>query len=186
MRGVWALGALLITAMPAAAQDLAPSGSQEVAPASVEAYNQALSDAVFAPLAPSRTASTMSASNGRYGLEFTPQAETNAYGGANTGAELRVTRNLGKPRGDADGRYFLYASAARRSVETPANAQRWAGRERNGVVRDTRVGVGWRNGEMETSFGYVRRKVPQSYTANGLEKRDGGMVGFSLTYRPDS
>ena len=186
MRSVWAIGAFLITAMPATAQDLALNGAQEVTPASVQASNQALSDAVFAPFAPSRAASTMSASSGRYGLEFTPQTETNAYGGTNTGAELRITRDLGKRRSGEDGRYFLYASTGRRSVETPANAQAWAGRDRNSLVSDTKAGVGWRNGQMETSFGYVRRKVPQNYTANGLEKRGGGMVGFSLTYRPGS
>lgn len=184
MRGGWALGAFLIMAAPAAAQDLGLRGSQEIAPNSVQASNAALTDAVFAPFTPARAPSTMSASSGRYGIEFTPQAASNAYGGTNTSAEVRVTRDLGKRRTADDGRYFLYASAGRRSVETPENAGRWAGEDRMSLVSDAKAGVGWRNERMESSLGYVRRKTPQSYNANGLEKRGGGMVGFSLTFRP--
>ena len=184
MRGGWAFGAFFILATPAAAQDLGLRGSPDLAPTSVQATNQALTDVVFAPFAPTRTASTMSASSGRYGVEFTPQAESNAYGGTNTAAELRVTRELGKRRDGDQGRYFLYASAGRRSIEIPENAQRWTGGERNSLVSDAKAGVGWRDKRMETSLGYVRRKAPQSYNGNGMEKRGGGMVGFSLTFRP--
>lgn len=186
MRGLWALGAVLITAAPAAAQELALQGQGPPAPMSVEAANQALADAVFTPsAAPGRNPAALSASHGRYGLQFAPQAAPNALGGTDTGAELRVTRALGKARGADEGRYFLYASAGQRSVDLPGDARRWSGDER-GLVSDLKAGVGWRNGSTETTLGYVKRKVPQAYTANGLEKRGGGMVGFSLTYRPGS
>lgn len=186
MRGLWALGALLITAAPAAAQDLSLGATESPAPMSVEAANQALASAVFAPTAaPGRNPAALRASHGRYGVEFAPQAQANALGGTDTGGELRVTRALGKARGADEGRYFLYASAARRSVDLPPDARRWSGGER-GLVSDTKAGVGWRNGSTETTLGYVKRKVPQAYTANGLERRGGGMVGFSLTYRPGS
>ncbi|MCC7266396.1 MAG: hypothetical protein IT546_03535 [Caulobacteraceae bacterium] len=153
---------------------------------SVEAANLALANAVFAPTAaPGRTPAALSASHGRYGLEFAPQAAANPLGGTDTGAELRVTRTLGKAGGPDEGGYFLYASAARRSVDLPPDARRWSGDDR-GLVSDLKAGVGWRNGSTETTLGYVKRKVPQAYTANGLERRGGGMVGFSLTFRPGS
>ncbi|HYD43848.1 MAG TPA: hypothetical protein VEA79_01140 [Phenylobacterium sp.] len=153
---------------------------------SIEAANQALADAVFAPsAAPGRHPAALSASHGRYGLEFAPQAAANALGGTDTGAELRVTRALGKARGTDEGRYFLYASAAQRSVDLPRDARPWRGDER-GQVSDLKAGVGWRNGSTETTLGYVKRKLPQPYTDNDLERRGGGMVGFSLTYRPGS
>jgi hypothetical protein len=186
MRGLWALGAFLITApAAAAAQELALRGPEAPAPMSVEAANQALADAVFAPTpAPSRAPAALSASHGPYGLAFAPQARPNAMGGTDAGAELRFTRTLGKQRGE-EGRYFLYASAARRSVDLPPAAGRWTSDDR-GLVSDAKAGVGWSNGPMQTTLGYVRRKVPQAYAANGLERRGGGMVGLSFTLRPGS
>lgn len=186
MRGLWALGAILITAAPAAAQELALQAPEVHAPTSVVTANEALANAVFAPsAAPGRNPAALSASNGRYGLEFAPQAAPNVLGGTDTGAELRVTRAIGKARDADEGRYFLYASAGQRAVDLPADVRRWSGDDR-GRVSDLKAGVGWRNGATETTLGYVKRKVPQAYTANGLERRGGGMVGFSLTYRPGS
>ena len=184
MRGMWALGAILITAAPAAAQDFALRGRLGVGPATAEASNESLSRAVLTPLpAPTETPAALNASKGRYNLALAPHARENAFGGTDAGAELRVTRDLGKRRAGDDGRYFLYAAASGQSVELPPHAE-WADGDRSSFVSDAKAGVGWRKGNVETSVGYVRRKVQTTYSSSGLEKRGGGMVGVSLTLRP--
>lgn len=188
MRGMWALGAILVTAAPAAAQDFALRGRlgiEDVSPTSVEASNEALSQAVLTPFsARVETPAAISASKGRYDLDFAPHVRENVFGGTDAGAEIRVTRELGKRRTGDNGRYFVYAAASGQSVDLPPHAEAWAEGDRAAFVSDTKAGVGWRDGKMETSLGYVRRKVQSSYSSNGLEKRGGGMVGLSLTLRP--
>ena len=152
-------------------------------------------------------------SRGGYDLDVTPHAGiglTSAGQSAEAGAMVRIGANLKDRvisglnglgvqsvdrRAFAErGRWFLFAAASGRSVgynmmgAGPADPRRiaWTAEQASSLVSDAQVGVGWRKGDMQASFGYVHREIkPQFATAltDGPGQVSGSMVAVSFSLR---
>ncbi|MBS0334247.1 MAG: DUF2219 family protein [Proteobacteria bacterium] len=144
---------------------------------------------------------------GDIGVDVTPHAGlgvTSLGGSAEAGATLRLMQKdaaikerlnaLGVKDGAAfgdKGRWYLFAAASGRAVglNMMHNDQGW---DRAGVstdststlVGDTQVGVGWRKGPMQTSFGYIHREVKGQNMLWGVDPKSDSMVAFSFQIRP--
>jgi hypothetical protein len=146
---------------------------------------------------------------GDYALSLTPHAGlgmSHAGGSAEAGAVLtlgqkqsrdeQVARRLqdlgvrdGAEFGD-QGRWYVFAAASGRAVglNVTRNGGGW---DRAGwstdpaaLVGDAHVGVGWRKGAMQTSFGYIHREVKGEHRISGAETKDDSVVAFSLSIKP--
>jgi hypothetical protein len=146
---------------------------------------------------------------GDYALALTPHAGlgmTHAGGSAEAGAVLtlgqkrsrdeevaRRLKDLGVRDGaefGQEGRWYLFAAASGRAVGLNVT-RRDGGWDRAGwstdpaaVVGDAHVGVGWRKGDVQTSFGYIHREVKGEHRISGAETKDDSLVAFSLTIKP--
>ncbi|WP_293382052.1 lipid A-modifier LpxR family protein [Phenylobacterium sp.] len=145
---------------------------------------------------------------GGFGIEVTPHAGvgmTNLGGSAEAGATLRLMQKdaaikerlnaMGVRDGDGfgdKGRWYLFAAASGRAVgyNMLHGEQGW---DRAGVttdqtstlIGDTQVGVGWRKGDVQTSFGYIHRDVKGAQSILwGVDPRPDSMVAFSFQIRP--
>ncbi|MBS0360840.1 MAG: DUF2219 family protein [Proteobacteria bacterium] len=141
------------------------------------------------------------------GVDVTPHAGvgmTSIGGSAEAGATLRLMQKdaaikerlnaLGVKDGAAfgdKGRWYLFAAASGRAVGLNMlhGEQGW---DRAGVttdqastlVGDAQVGVGFRKGPMQTSFGYIHREVKGQNMLWGVDPKSDSMVAFSLQIRP--
>jgi hypothetical protein len=143
----------------------------------------------------------------RYDLDVTPHA---GFGVSNLGnsAEAGATVTLGR-RGDAiasrldslgvrdgevfggTGRWYLFAAASGRAMgfnmlKDGANGlnRSWSQDSSSALVGDAQVGVGWRKGAMQTSFGYIHREVKGDHMIWGQDTKGDSMVAFSLSIKP--
>ena len=143
----------------------------------------------------------------RYNLDVTPHA---GFGVSNLGnsAEAGATVTLGQ-REDAiasrlgslgvrdgsvfggAGRWYLFAAASGRAMgfnmlKDGANGlnRSWSQDSSSTLVGDAQVGVGWRKGAMQTSFGYIHREVKGDHMVWGQDTRGDSMVAFSLSIKP--
>jgi hypothetical protein len=89
------------------------------------------------------------------------------------------------------GRWYLFAAASGRAVglnmlhgEDGWDRAGWSTDSTSKLVGDTQVGVGWRKGAMQTSVGYVHRKVTGAHVMHGIDPHDDDMVAFSLSVKP--
>ena len=143
----------------------------------------------------------------RFGIDVTPHAGvgvTNLGGSAEAGATLRLMRGDNaaaqrlKAMGVQDGasfgqrgRWYLFAAASGRAVGMNM-LHGDAGWDRAGLstdatsalIGDTQLGVGWRKGAMQTSFGYIHREVKGRNLLWGLDSKPDSMVAFSFSIRP--
>ncbi len=142
-----------------------------------------------------------------YDLDVTPHA---GFGVSNLGnsAEAGATVTLGR-RGDAiasrldslgvrdgaafggTGRWYLFAAASGRAMgfnmlRDGANGlnRSWSQDSSSTLVGDAQVGVGWRKGAMQTSFGYIHREVKGDHMVWGQDTKGDSMVAFSLSIKP--
>ena len=140
---------------------------------------------------------------GDMSFDISPHAGLSRGGGsAEAGATLEVSRSeaaadrlkaMGVKDGAAfgdKGRWYLFAAASGRAVGVNML------RGENGwdrsvstdptskLVGDTQVGIGWRKGAMQSSFGYVHRKVKGDHLMYGVDPHDDDMVAFSLSLKP--
>ncbi len=130
---------------------------------------------------------------------------TNAGGQAEAGATLTVGQkrddvavdrlnDLGVRDGAAygdRGRWYLFAAASGRAVGLNMlnNGQGW---DRDGwstdrasaLIGDAHVGVGYRKGAIQTSFGYIHREVKGEHMVFGQETKEDSMLAFSLSIKP--
>jgi len=140
---------------------------------------------------------------GDVSFDVSPHAGLSRSGGsAEAGATIEVSRSEtaadrlkamgvkdGATFGDK-GRWYLFAAASGRavglnmlhgengwdrSVSTDPSSK---------LVGDTQVGIGWRKGAMQSSFGYVHRKVKGEHLMYGIDPHDDDMVAFSLSLKP--
>ena len=90
-----------------------------------------------------------------------------------------------------EGRWYLFAAASGRAVGL--NMQRdngdwngagWSTDPSSALIGDAQLGVGWRKGAMQTSFGYIHREVKGQHMVWGQETKDDSMVAFSLSIKP--
>lgn len=144
----------------------------------------------------------------RYDLDLTPHA---GFGVSNTGGQAeagaKVTfgqraqsavearlKGLGVTDGSAfgnQGRWYLFAAASGRAVGLNMlrnnggwDRAGWTTDPASRIVGDAQVGVGWRKGLLESSFGYIHREVKSERMLLGQESRDDSMVAFSLSIKP--
>lgn len=145
---------------------------------------------------------------GRLNVDLSPHAGLgigNTGGSAEAGAVVRVGQNLedrvsealgaggvmnGKAFGNRD-RWYLFAAASGKAVGLNVLRQDgdwsragWSQDPTSTLVGDAQVGVGWRRGAMQTSFGYVHRKMKMKDTFMGLSTQQDEMLALSFSYRP--
>ncbi|HEX5379709.1 MAG TPA: lipid A-modifier LpxR family protein [Phenylobacterium sp.] len=143
----------------------------------------------------------------RYDIALTPHA---GFGVSSIGhsAEAGATLTLGQ-REDAiaarlvslgvrdgavfggAGRWYVFAAASGRAMgfnmlkNGAAGLDRsWSQDSSSTLVGDAQLGVGWRKGSMQTSFGYIHREVKGAHMLWGQEAKDDSMVAFSLSIKP--
>lgn len=148
---------------------------------------------------------------GAGGLDFdlSPHVRVGAdsYGGrsAEAGATLDLSRHLSDIAGDRlramgvtdgrsfgdQGRFYLFAAASGRAVglnmlESPQGWNRagWSTDPASRLVGDTQVGLGWRKGAVQTSVGYVHRKVKGDHVMYGVDPHADSMVAFTFAFKP--
>ncbi|MBA3999677.1 lipid A-modifier LpxR family protein [Brevundimonas sp.] len=125
----------------------------------------------------------------------------NEGGTAEAGATIRVGSGLERlvPDGDIafdddQGRWYVFAAGSRRAVGYNFARTREGDFIRSGMshdsgsfIGDAQVGVAWRRGDMQTSFGYVYRKhkVRELAGRDFERERSEGVLAFQLSIRPD-
>jgi hypothetical protein len=145
-----------------------------------------------------------------FNIDLSPHAGfgmTSDGGSAEAGATLRLSqrvsnstaerlRDLGVRDGAAlggQGRWYLFAAASGRAVglnmlrndlNNGWDRAGWTTDPSSTLVGDAQVGVGWRKGDLQTSLGYVHRKMKGAHMIWGQETRQDSMVAFSLSIRP--
>jgi hypothetical protein len=142
-----------------------------------------------------------------FGVDLTPHAGVgmSSFGGqAEAGATVRLMqrdaiaadrlRALGVSDGSTfgeRGRWYLFAAASGRAVglnmlhgDNGWDRAGWTTDATSALVGDTQVGIGWRKGAMQTSFGYIHREVKGDNRLWGLDTKSDSMVAFSLTIHP--
>jgi hypothetical protein len=151
--------------------------------------------------------SAVSFEAGRVGVELSPHAGvgvTSRGGSAEAGAELRLQsrddkaaaklKSMGVKDGASfgdQGRWYLFAAASGRAVglnmlrsDTGWDRAGWTTDPTSSLIGDAQVGVGWRKGAVQTSFGFIHREVKGSHMIFGQETKDDSLVAFSLSIRP--
>lgn len=89
-----------------------------------------------------------------------------------------------------EGRWYLFAAASGRAVglNVTRDADGWDRRgwstDPAALIGDAQVGVGWRKGNIQTSFGYMHRQVKGEHRISGAESKDDSAVAFSLSIKP--
>ncbi|MDB5476697.1 MAG: hypothetical protein JWP49_2208 [Phenylobacterium sp.] len=147
---------------------------------------------------------------GRLAVDVSPHAGIGVIGGdqadgtsAEAGAMLQVSKaDLAAKRLNAmgvkdgaqfgdQGRWYLFAAASGRAVgmnmlhgDAGWGRAGWSTDPTSKLVGDAQLGVGWRKGAIQTSVGYVHRKVKGDHLMYGVDPHDDSMVAFSLSIRP--
>ena len=122
-------------------------------------------------------------------------------GSAEAGATIRIGSGLDRlvPEGsnafDEDqGRWYVFAAGSSRAVGYNFARNRDGNYVRSGMshdsgafIGDAQVGVAWRRGDLQTSFGYVYREheVEGLYGDDFERERSEGVVAFQMSIRPD-
>jgi hypothetical protein len=146
----------------------------------------------------------MAVDSGRYRLDLTPHAGvgwTSEGGSAEAGATLRFGERddeedglsrLGVGDGERFGgkaRWYVFAAASSRAVgyNFMKDDEGW---KRSGVSTDTgafvgdqQAGVAWRKGDLQASFGWMRRTV-RAPGVRRMGSADESMVGFQVSIKP--
>jgi hypothetical protein len=146
-----------------------------------------------------------------FGVDVSPHAGVgmgNLGTSAEAGATLQVSRRESlsetaaqrlKALGLRDGarfgdrgRWYLFAAASGRAVglnmlrsDSGAGWDRsWSQDATSTIVGDAQVGLGWRKGPMQTSFGYMHRQTKGVRSLWGVDPKADDMVAFSLSIKP--
>jgi hypothetical protein len=89
------------------------------------------------------------------------------------------------------GRWYLFAAASGRAVglnvlrgEHGWDRAGWTTDTTGALVGDAQVGVGWRKGDVQSSFGVIHREVKGKYRVFGQETRDDTVAAFTFSFRP--
>jgi hypothetical protein len=146
----------------------------------------------------------------RFGVDLTPHAGvgvTNLGGSAEAGATLRLMQRDSRDAKAADrlralgvqdgstfgerGRWYLFAAASGRAVglnmlhsDNGWDRAGWTTDATSALIGDAQVGVGFRKGPMQTSFGYVHREIKGQHMLWGVDTKPDSVVAFSLSIRP--
>ncbi|MFZ5718568.1 MAG: lipid A-modifier LpxR family protein [Pseudomonadota bacterium] len=89
------------------------------------------------------------------------------------------------------GRWYLFAAASGRAVglnmlrgERGWDRAGWSTDDTGALVGDAQIGVGWRKGDMQSSFGVIHREVRGKHMVFGQETRDDTVAAFTFSFRP--
>jgi hypothetical protein len=90
------------------------------------------------------------------------------------------------------GRWYLYAAASGRAVglnmlrsDNGAGWDRsWSQDAASTIVGDAQVGLGWRKGPVQTSFGYMHRETKTPHMLWGVESKADDLVAFTFAIKP--
>lgn len=92
--------------------------------------------------------------------------------------------------GDA-GRWYLFAAASGQAVglnmmrgENGWDRAGWSTDTTGALVGDAQVGVGWRKGDMQSSFGVIHREVKGRHMVFGQQTRNDTVAAFTFSFRP--
>jgi len=146
-----------------------------------------------------------------FGLDVSPHAGFgvgNLGGSAEAGAMVQVSKRDSQSETAAQrlralglrdgarfgdrGRFYLFAAASGRAVglnmlrsDNGTSWDRsWSQDATSTIVGDTQVGLGWRKGPVQTSFGYMHRQVKGQHMLYGVDPKADDMVAFSLSIKP--
>lgn len=142
-----------------------------------------------------------------YGVDVTPHAGfgiSNRGNSAEAGATLTFGRNsqaltnaldqLGVHDGaalDRAGRWYVFAAASGRAMGL--NMQKddalgwdrsWSTDNASALVGDAQLGLGWRQGDMQTSLGLIHREVKGDHAIWGQQFKTDSMVALSFSIKP--
>ena len=142
-----------------------------------------------------------------FGVDLTPHAGLGVGtrgGSAEAGATLRLMQSdaaaaerlerLGLRDGAAfgdRGRWYLFAAASGRAVglnmlhnDTGWDRAGWSTDPTSALIGDAQLGVGWRKGSVQSSFGYIHREVKGQNMLFGVDPKADSVVAFSFQIRP--
>ena len=145
-----------------------------------------------------------------FGVDVTPHAGvgmTNYGGTAEAGATLQLSKKQSLSESAAErlkalglrdgahfgdrGRWYLFAAASGRAVglnmlhsDMGWDRAGWTQDAASSLVGDAQVGIGWRKGPMQTSFGYIHREVKGANMIFGQDTKSDSVVAFSLSIKP--
>jgi hypothetical protein len=126
-------------------------------------------------------------------------------GQAEAGAVLKVSKSRGaaalerlRDMGVADGttfgdtgRWYLFAAASGRAVglnmlpsDFGWSRAGWSTDETTDLVGDAQIGVGWKKGDVQSSFGVIHREVKGRHMVFHQDTRDDTVAAFTLTIKP--
>ena len=145
------------------------------------------------------------ADGGPLSLTHTGVGLSNSGGQAEAGATLTVAQKRdgeveerlndlgvrdGKAYGD-QGRWYLFAAASGRAVGLNVlrngngwDGQGWTTDPSSALVGDAHVGVAWRKGAMQTSFGYIHREVKGEHMVFNQETKEDSVLAFTFSIKP--
>ena len=64
------------------------------------------------------------------------------------------------------------------------NRAGWSTDTTGALVGDAQVGVGWRKGDMQSSFGVIHREVKGKHMIFGQKTHDDTVAAFTFSFRP--
>lgn len=89
------------------------------------------------------------------------------------------------------GRWYLFAAASGRAVglnmlrgEGGWDRAGWSTDDTGELVGDAHLGVGWRKGDVQSSFGVIHREVRGNHMTFGQPTRDDTVAAFTFSIRP--
>lgn len=142
-----------------------------------------------------------------FDIDLSPHAGvgvTNYGGSAEAGAHVRISRDERAARklkemGISDGanfgdvsRWYFYAAVSGRAVGLNMlrsdaggwNKAGWTTDPTSALMGDVQMGVGWRKGMLQSSFGLIHREVKGQHMIWAQQTRDDSMIAFSLSIKP--
>ena len=149
----------------------------------------------------------LSFDSGAFDVDLSPHAGvgmTNYGGSAEAGAQVKISRDERAARqlremGIGDGaafgnlsRWYLYAAVSGRAVGLNMmrsdaggwNRAGWTTDATSALMGDVQMGVGWRKGILQSSFGLIHREVKGQHMIWGQQTRDDTLAAFSLSIKP--
>ena len=152
----------------------------------------------------------VSISGEKLDLALTPQAGvgfSKAGGSASAGARIEVSahprqdravqamKDMGVTEGSRfgdTGRWYLFAAADGRAVglnmlhgEGGWDRAGWTTDSTGALVGDAQIGVGWRKGDAQSSFGVIHREVRGNHMIFGQMTRQDTVAAFTFSIKPE-
>ncbi|OXE36057.1 MAG: hypothetical protein CGW95_10030 [Phenylobacterium zucineum] len=149
----------------------------------------------------------LSLRRGRYAVDLTPHAGlglSNRVNSAEAGATLTFSRtsdsltealdHIGVRDGaalDTAGRWYVFAAASGRALglnmqkdDALGWGRSWSTDNISALVGDTQFGLGWRQGDAQTSLGLIHRDVKGDHAIWGQQFKTDSMVALSFSIKP--